>query len=53
MQRFEELSTTDKWRVQRFLLRGEAPGDRQMAAAADELAEAYQRKGYTRCVQGR
>lgn len=47
MQTFQALSYSDKWRVRGFLVRGEAPPDRQTAAAAAELAESYQRQGRT------
>jgi hypothetical protein len=42
---FNALPYRDKRRVTWCLMRGEAPRDPQMAAAAIELAEAYQRKG--------
>jgi len=45
MQTFRALSYGDKWRVRGFLVGGEAPRDQQMAAAAVELAESYQRHG--------
>jgi hypothetical protein len=45
MQTFLALSYGDKWRVRGYLVRGEAPYDQQMAAAAVELAESYQRHG--------
>jgi hypothetical protein len=41
MQAFEALSYGDKWRVRRFLARGEAPSNPQMAAAAVELGKSY------------
>lgn len=39
MQAFQALSYGDKWRITRFLAKGEAPPHSQMAAAAVELAE--------------
>jgi hypothetical protein len=45
MQAFRALAYGDKWRVRRTVSRGEAPQDPQMALAALELAEAYQRQG--------
>lgn len=44
MQEFKALSYRDKVRVGRCLARGQAPDDRQLAAAAVDLAESYQRK---------
>jgi hypothetical protein len=41
-QAYQALSRRDKWRVRRYLRRGEAPADGRMAAAAVELAERYQ-----------
>jgi site-specific recombinase len=45
MQTYKTLSFGDKWRVARLLVRGEAPSDLRMAAAAVELAESYQGHG--------
>jgi len=45
MRAFEALSYRDKFRVSRSLVRGEAPADPGMTAAAIELAEKYQRQG--------
>lgn len=45
MQTFNALSLGDKWRVRGSLARGEAPRDPQMATAAVELAESYERQG--------
>lgn len=44
MQAFKALSFSDRWRVRRFVFRGDAPDDPRMAAAAIELAERYQRQ---------
>jgi hypothetical protein len=44
MQTFRALSYGEKWRVTRLLARGDAPDDPEMAAAAVELAERYQRR---------
>jgi hypothetical protein len=44
MQAFKTLSYRDKFRVSRSLMRGEAPSDPEMTAAAIELAEKYQRQ---------
>ena len=46
MQAFKALSFSDRWRVRRFVFRGEAPDDPRMAAAAIELAERYQRRDH-------
>jgi hypothetical protein len=53
MQAFQALSYRDKWRVTRFLTRGDAPDDPRMAAAAVELAESYQRRrrGYSMFIR--
>lgn len=51
MPEFRELSFADRWRVRRFVFRGEAPEDARMAAAAVELAENYQRQGYMRWLR--
>jgi len=45
MPTYRALSSGDKWRVTRSVAKGQAPHDPQMAAAAIELAERYQRKG--------
>ncbi len=45
MQAFQALSFCDKWRVRRFLAKGEAPINPRMVSAAVELAESYQRQG--------
>lgn len=45
METFQALSFGDKWRITRLLVRGEAPSDPRMAAAAIELAESYQGHG--------
>lgn len=45
MQAFQGLSYGEKWRVARFLAKGEAPQDPRMAVAAVELAESNQRQG--------
>lgn len=50
MQPFKALSFSDRWRVRRFVFRGEAPDDPRMAAAAIELAERYQRRDHTRLL---
>jgi hypothetical protein len=47
MQTYNALSFPDKWRVARLLVRGVAPSDPRMAAAAIELAESYQGHGQT------
>jgi hypothetical protein len=47
MQAFKALSFGDKWRVRRFVYRGEAPEDPRMATAAVALAEYYQRQDHT------
>jgi C4-dicarboxylate transporter len=44
MQTFKALSYGDKLRVSRCLVRGVAPNDPRMAAAAIELAESYERQ---------
>jgi hypothetical protein len=44
MEAFKALSFSDRWRVRRFVFRGEAPGDPRLAAAAVELAERYRRR---------
>ena len=44
MHTFQALSYLDKFRVSRFLTRGEAPDDPRMAVAAVELAESLQRQ---------
>lgn len=44
MRAFQALSYGDKWRVRRFLARGEAPSNPRMAAAAVELGESYRRR---------
>ncbi len=41
---FRALSYREKWRVNRLVVRGEAPQDPRMAAAAVELAEQCQRR---------
>jgi hypothetical protein len=41
MRAFKALSFRDRWRVRRFVFRGEAPDDPRMATAAIELAERY------------
>lgn len=46
MQTFQALSSLDKFRVSRFLTRGEAPDDPRMAVAAVELAESFQRQSW-------
>jgi hypothetical protein len=51
MQAFKALSFGDRWRVRRFVYRGEAPRDPQMAAAAIALAESYQRQGHMGLVR--
>jgi Flp pilus assembly protein TadB len=45
MPKFNALSYGEKWRVTRLVAKGEAPDDQQMASAAVELAESYQRRG--------
>jgi hypothetical protein len=50
MQAFKALSFADRWRVRRFVFRGEAPDDPRMAAAAIELAERYQRRNHPRIL---
>jgi hypothetical protein len=47
MRVFPTLSYSDKLRVSRYLVRGEAPAIPRMAAAAVELAESYHDKGRT------
>jgi Ser/Thr protein kinase RdoA (MazF antagonist) len=42
---FRALSFAGKWEVIGYLRRGEAPQDPQIAAAAVEWAEGYQRQG--------
>jgi hypothetical protein len=44
MQMFRALSYREKWRVTRLVAKGKAPQDPEMAAAAVELAESYQRR---------
>jgi hypothetical protein len=44
LKTFQSLSYGDMWRVRGYLVRGEAPSDPRMAAAAVELAERYQRQ---------
>lgn len=46
-QEFQALSFANKLRVCRSLVRGEAPSDPGMAPAAIELAESYQRQGWS------
>jgi len=41
---FQALSYGDKFRLSRYLARGEAPRDPRMAAAAVEIGESYQRR---------
>lgn len=53
MWTFETLSCRDKIRVTRFLTKGKAPVDRQLAAAAVELAEGYQQQNQTYTVFNR
>jgi hypothetical protein len=50
MQAFKALSSADKWRVRNFVLRGEAPRDPRMAAAAVELAESCGLQGSTKLL---
>ena len=50
MQAFKALSFSDRWRVRRFVFRGEAPDDPQMAVAAIELAERYQCRNHQRIL---
>lgn len=50
MPAFGALSYGDRWRVVGFLRRGEAPQDPQIAAAAVEWAEDYQRQGRSRAA---
>jgi len=45
MPAFRALSDGDKFRVSRLLVRGKAPSDPRMAAAAVELAESYHCRG--------
>jgi hypothetical protein len=40
--KFQELPTLDQFRVQRFLTRGEAPDDPELAAITLDAAEHYQ-----------
>lgn len=42
---FQALPYGDRWRITRFLAKGEAPHDPRMAAAAVELAESFQSRG--------
>ncbi len=42
MPTFNALSASDKWRINRYLKKGEAPKESRMAAAAVKLAEYYQ-----------
>lgn len=42
---FQALPYSDRWRITRFLAKGEAPHDPRMAAAAVELAESFQSRG--------
>jgi hypothetical protein len=44
MRTYRALSYGEKWRVTRLVAKGEGPNDPQMAAAAVELAERYQRR---------
>lgn len=44
MRVYKDLPFRDKWRVNRCLIRGEAPSDPAQAGAAVELAERYQRR---------
>jgi hypothetical protein len=44
MQSFQALPYREKLRISRCLIRGEAPTDPRLAAAAVELAEKYQRQ---------
>jgi hypothetical protein len=53
MPAFQALSYGEKWRVTRFVARGEAPPNPQMAAAAVELGESYQRRGRTGAILAR
>jgi hypothetical protein len=43
-EEFQALSYGDKFRLSRYLVRGEAPRDPRMAAAAVEVGEIYQSK---------